>query len=212
MHNGFLNLGAEKMSKSLGNIVTLRSLLDRYHPEALKLYLLTHHYRSPVDFLPDAVEESARGLDRIYRVLLSIPAPAGETPALEPHVKKFEEAMDDDFNAARALAQLFDAVKEVNRLQQKAETLPAAQALRETIIRLGNILGLLRDDPAQYFKKLPGAKDVDHVAIETLIAQRVEARRAKDFKRADEIRGELTSKHRVVVEDSPEGTTWRVLS
>ncbi|MFH1017204.1 MAG: cysteine--tRNA ligase [Pseudomonadota bacterium] len=212
LHNGFLNLGAEKMSKSLGNIVTLRSLLTRYHPEALKLYLLTHHYRAPVDFLPTAVEESARGLDRIYRVLLSIPPPDGKVPRVETLVQKFEEAMDDDFNTARALAHLFDAVKDANRLQLKADTLPAAQALRQTIIGLGNVLGLLSDDPEQYFRKLPGAGDVDHVAIENLIASRAEARRKKDFKRADEIRNELTSIHRVVVEDSPEGTTWRVLT
>ena len=165
-----------------------------------------------MDFLSTAVEESARGLDRIYRVLLSIPAPAVEPPLVEAQIRKFEEAMDDDFNAARALALLFDAVKEANRLQQKAETLPAAQSLRHTIIRIGNLLGLLQDDPSQYFRRLPGEKGVDHVSIEDLIAQRAEARRAKDFKRADEIRTELKSKHHVTVEDGAEGTTWRVQS
>lgn len=208
LHNGFLNIHKEKMSKSLGNIVTLKGLFEKFHPEALKLYLLSSHYRSPIEFSDEGVEEAARGLDRIYRVLLSIPKGKGSS-VQESWKKKFEEAMDDDFNTAKAMAVIFDAVKEANRLQQKPDTLSQASELRETIVRLGGVLGLLTDDPAHYFQSLPGMKGVDRVQIEKLIAERLESRRKKDFKRADQIREELKSLN-VVVEDHPEGTTWRL--
>jgi len=209
LHNGFVNLDKEKMSKSVGNIVSLKGLLKRFHREALKLYLLSSHYRSPIDFFDAGVEEAARGLDRIYRVLLSIPRGDPVSKEGEKYVQRFEEAMDDDFNTAKAIAALFDATKEANRLQLKAETTPQAQGLRSTIVRLADLLGLLTDDPIHYFQSVPGAKNVDRVKIETLIARRVEARRKKDFKRADEIRNELREMN-VSVEDGAEGTTWRV--
>ncbi|HLG20815.1 MAG TPA: cysteine--tRNA ligase [Bdellovibrionota bacterium] len=209
LHNGFVNLNKEKMSKSLGNIVTLKSLLAKYHPEALRLYLLSSHYRSPIDFFDGAVEEAAKGLDRMYRVLLAIPEDVREGSSAEKYARPFREAMDDDFNTAKAIAVLFDAVKEANRLQQKAETVAEAMALRATVIRLANVLGLLQDDPQSYFQSIPGKADFDRPQIESLIAQRAEARRTKDFQRADRIRDELKAL-RVIVEDSPEGTTWRI--
>jgi cysteinyl-tRNA synthetase len=210
LHNGFVNINEEKMSKSLGNIVSLRNLLEQNHPEALKLYLLSHHYRSPVDFADVGIEESSRALDRMYRVLLSIPKGEGqEDPAI---CEKFEQAMDDDFNTAKAIALLFDAVKEANRFQQKSETLSKAQSLRKTIVQLANILGLLQHDPAEYFRSLPSMKHADVSSIEGLIAERAQARRKKDFARGDQIRKELAEKFKVIVEDAPEGTTWRLSS
>ena len=211
LHNGFVNMGKEKMSKSLGNVITIGAFLKKYHPEAIKLYFLTSHYRSPIDFSEEGIEEAARGLDRMYRVLHSIPATDGGMDEVGDVANAFAEAMDDDFNTAKAIAVLFDATKEANRLQKKADTLAAAKSYRDTIVRYANLIGLLCDDPAEYFKKLPGVLDVDRVQVENLIAQREEARRKKDFAHADQIRDDL-QKMNVVLEDSPGGTTWRLKS
>lgn len=209
-HNGFVNINKEKMSKSLGNFVTLKALFERFQPEALKLYLLSFQYRSPIDFSDASVEEAARGLDRMYRVLLSVPEGDNSTKCGGGYADNFESGMDEDFNSAKALAVLFHMTKEINRLQLKKETLGEASALRQEMIRLANVLGLLTMDPKEYFRTMPGMKDVDVPKIEALIAERATARREKNFQRADEIRVQLTAM-KIQVEDSPDGSSWRPL-
>jgi cysteinyl-tRNA synthetase len=210
LHNGFVNIDRQKMSKSLGNSVNLKTLLEEVHPEALKIYLLATHYRAPFDFSDLAIREAARGLDRIYRVLLAIPDRDPVVASPVNLLERFEAAMDEDFNTAKALAALFDAVREANRLSGKGETLEAAISLRREIVRTGNLLGLLTHDPAGYFQSLPGAKGIDRAKIEEMIAKRNEARRQKDFAASDRIRADLAAVD-VVLEDGPDGTTWRLL-
>lgn len=208
-HNGFVNIDKQKMSKSVGNTVSLKDLLTRFHPEALKIYLLATHYRAPFDFSDLAINEAARGLDRIYRVLLGIPDRPSKEPAPKELTERFEAAMDEDFNAAKALASLFDAVREANRLAKKNETLEQSIALRQEIVRLGSLLGLLTCDPVSYFQSLPGDEGIDRAKVENLIAERNEARRKKDFTTSDKIRDDLCAMN-VVLEDGPDGTTWRI--
>ncbi len=208
-HNGFVNINKEKMSKSLGNMVNLKKLLSKFHAEAIKFYMLSFHYRSPIDFSDGAMEEAARGLDRMYRVLLSVPPSPEKVEPEGSFRERFEEAMDDDFNSAKAMGVLFEMVKEINRLQRKKETLAQAGAMKDLFVELGGVLGLFQANPEEYFKNRPAEGDLDATKVEQLIAERAEARREKNFDRADQIRDELTAMN-VVVEDSPEGTSWRI--
>ena len=215
LHNGFVTFANEKMSKSLGNTVTLKDLFKKFHPEALKIYLLSNHYRSPLEFSDTGVEEAARGLDRFYRVLLAVPPQTKDHSQAINYVNRFEAAMDHDFNTAQAIGVLFDLAKEINRLSLKAETFEKAQAFRETLNQKAQVLGLLTCDPQKYFQTIPwwargGATGIDRLQIEKLIADRAEARRQKDFKKGDQIRDQLKGMG-VLLEDSPEGTTWRLL-
>jgi len=208
LHNGFVTMDKEKMSKSVGNIITLKDLIHRFHPEALKLYLLTTHYRHPLEFSDVGVEEAARGLDRMYRVLLSVPGEDSKE-SFPSYTESFEKAMDLDFNTAKAIAVIFDAVKEANRCVLKSETFQKAIGLRSVIVRLAGILGLLTMKPEQYFQSLPGLKDIDVVQVENLIARRQKARREKNFSQADQVRDELSSMG-VLLEDGSDGTSWRL--
>lgn len=207
LHNGFVTLDKEKMSKSLGNIVTLKNLFSQFHPEALKLYLLTCHYRSPLEFSDVGIGEAANGLDRLYRVLFCVPD--GDEKEEGDYVKRFEGAMDQDFNTAKALAVIFDAVKEANRCVVKADQLKKAIQLKNLILKLSKTLGLLSLKPEDYFQSLPGMENVDCRKIEELIAKRQEARRKKNFQAADQIRDQLKGMG-VLLEDSQDGTSWRL--
>jgi cysteinyl-tRNA synthetase len=189
VHNGMLLINGEKMSKSLGNFLTVRDVLGRAPGEAVRLLLLRAHYRSTLDFNNAALAEARKDLDRWYRALERTPAPAGDVPA------PVLEALCDDLNTPLAFAAmhaLADAAL--------AGDVTASAGLRAA----GDLLGLLRAEPAAWFR---GAGD-DTVAIEQAIAERLAARKARDFARADAIRERLAGQG-VLLEDGPKGTTWR---
>jgi len=234
VHNGFVNVNQEKMSKSLGNFFTIRQVLERYQPEVLRLFLLSSHYRSPVDFSQEAMAEAERRLERLYQTLAQVEALAGlgqtwsgpeaaELDDLRERVERlrarFEEAMDDDFNTAAAIGHLFELSRVLNRVRDSCAGRPKATAgsvLIEGARRLkeqAGILGLLQALPADFFREhrriQVAVRGIDEEEVERLILERARARKEKNWRRADEIREALTSMS-ITVEDGPEGTKWRV--
>ncbi len=238
LHNGFVNINAEKMSKSLGNFFTIRDVLDRFDPETLRFFILSAHYRSPIDFSDQNLDESRAGLERIYSCLaamdaaLNAPEQSAELPAIEnlsptglelqerveqfPH--RFVEAMDDDFNTAQAIGVLFEIVRAVNRfLAETLDPTPLELGLiahsRKIFSQAGAVLGLFGTRPAEWLEQVKtsraGQINIAPEAIEALIIERSEARKARDFKRGDEIRDLLLEKG-IQLLDSPQGTTWKV--
>ena len=202
LHNGHVRIDDEKMSKSLGNFFTVRQILGEHKAEAVRYFLLSSHYRSPLNYTADALSNAEAALTRLYTALRGI-EPASVESAGADFRERFAAAMDDDFSTPEALAVLFDVARELNRLRESDARQAAALAglLRE----LGAVLGLLQADPEGYLK---GGTESDAEAIEALIARRAEARKNRDFAEADRIRDELAAQG-VVIEDSAGGTTWR---
>jgi len=204
MHNGFVRVDEEKMSKSLGNFFTVREVLQRYRPEEVRFFILASHYRSPLNYGDGQLDAARTALARLYTALREVP-PARAEPDAACRAR-FEAAMDDDFNTPVALAVLFDVAREVNRLRE-AQPERAAD-LAATLRRLGGVLGLLQDDPGAFLRAGAGAEALPEAQIEALIARRTEARARRDWAEADRLRDELAS-HGVVLEDGAQGTTWR---
>lgn len=196
LHNGFLRMGADKMSKSLGNVVLPRDLLKKWPGEALRFALLSAHYRQPLEWTEALVEQSKRQLDRFYRLLAE--APSGEE---EPPPPSVVLALDDDLNTPEAIAGLH-ALRDIAAQSEGAAKARAAAKLKAA----GGLMGLLQQDPAQWFKQ--GAAGPSAEDIEALVAERAAARKAKDFAASDRIRDELAAQG-VIIEDGPEGATWR---
>lgn len=238
LHNGFVNINSEKMSKSLGNFFTIREVLDKFDPETLRFFILSAHYRSPIDFSDQNLEEARTALERIYSCLAALDGvlnrtpPSAELPAvehlspiglelqekLEQFIPRFVEAMDDDFNTAQALGVIFETVRASNRyLAETKEFAPLALGLiarvRHLFDEVGAVLGLFACRPSEWLEGIKSARSgqIDLAAdeIERLIAERAEARAAKNFKRGDEIRDLLLEKG-IQLLDSPQGTTWNV--
>ncbi len=200
MHNGFVRVDDEKMSKSLGNFFTIREVLKKFDAEVVRFFILRAHYRSPLNYSDIHLEDARQALSRLYTVLKNVAPAAAVADWNEPHARRFRQAMDDDFNTAEAMAVLFEMASEVNR--------SADAALAGRLKALANILGILERDPAVFLQAVPGG-GMDGAEIEARIAARVAAKKAKDFGLADQIRAELLAAG-VVVEDKPGGLTeWR---
>jgi cysteinyl-tRNA synthetase len=221
MHNGFVNVDKEKMSKSLGNFFTIREVLKKYDAEVVRFFILRAHYRSPLNYSDAHLDDAKGALTRLYTALKSLPvrpesvegeragasAHASTSSARtdvvdwnETHAQRFKAAMDDDFNTPEAVAVLFDLANEVNR-SQSAE---AAAQLRA----LAGVLGLLQREPQDFLRGHSGQGGLDDAGIDAQIAARSAAKQAKDFAEADRIRKELLESG-IVLEDSASGTTWR---
>ena len=239
VHNGFVNINQEKMSKSLGNFFTIRQVLEKYQPEALRLFLLSSHYRSPVDFSVESMAEAERGLERFYHTVGQVDECAGaltgqgslargddrEFQSLRVKVEnlptRFQDEMDDDFNTAAALGHLFDLSRALNRFLDSLTRKPTPEEkelLAQGVTRLhecASVFGLLQQAPEVFFREhnrlALAALDISEKEVERLISERAEARNDKNWTRADEIRDTLAAMS-IVLEDRPEGTRWRVKS
>ena len=207
MHNGFVRVNEEKMSKSLGNFFTVREILTRYRPEEVRYFILASHYRSPLNYTEDNLDQARAALARLYTALRGLPA-TEQTDA--EYQQRFNAAMDDDFNSAEALSVLFSLANDCNRV--RAVDPARAERLAATLRHLGGLLGFLQDDPDSYLQGVPvagsGQSGPDAAQIEVLIAQRLAARQAKNWAESDRIR-DLLKAQGVVLEDGAQGTTWR---
>ena len=198
MHNGFLRVDDEKMSKSLGNFFTLRDILKVFDPEVVRFFLLRAHYRSPLNYSDVHLLDAKNALTRLYTALKGASAPAVAVDWHEPHAQRFKAAMDDDFGTPEAVAVLFDLANEVNRGQQ---------ALAGQLRALGAVLGILQRDPQAFLQAGSGKGPAD-AEIEQQIAARLAARTTRNYAEADRIRQALADQG-VVLEDAAGGTTWR---
>lgn len=232
LHNGFVNINSEKMSKSLGNFFTIREVLELFDPETLRFFILQAHYRSPLDYSDQNLREAQAGLSRIYEALaaldLALEKPATATAPLASAAEfaekvagllpRFKEAMDDDFNTAQALGTLFDSIRTLNRLLAEGGGSNSAvradlERLRTAVAEIGAVLGLFLIKPSDWLAAREAEKaqhlEISPEEIEGLIVERATARKDKDFKRSDEIRDYLLARDIQLV-DTPQGTTWKV--
>ncbi|EIT70364.1 MULTISPECIES: cysteine--tRNA ligase [Hydrocarboniphaga] len=202
LHNGFVNVNHEKMSKSLGNVLLVRQLLETLPGEVIRLVLLTGHYRQPLDWTDDVAADARKKLDRVYgalRDLGDIEPAAGVTAP-----QGFIDALEDDLNTPMALAELFELVRAAN----KAESADEKARLKAQLLDAGSLLGLLQQSPQDWFSAATSESELSAERIEQLIADRAAARKAKNFSESDRIRNELAEQG-VLIEDGAQGTRWR---
>jgi cysteinyl-tRNA synthetase len=229
LHNGLLQLGSEKMSKSLGNLITIRDALKKYTPDGLRLFVLSSYYRSPLTYTQEAMDAAQVGADRLQRTAAK-ESPAGKSGVLntDPYYHKFVDAMDDDFNTPQAIATMFDMARDINRAEEEGKDVTGA---RQMLVKLGGVLGLtfkareagplgiapLQKLASSILEKVKATNiagiataipdDADGI-MTVLINARKELRKAKQFQLADEIRNGLTGIG-ITLEDTPQGTAWK---
>jgi cysteinyl-tRNA synthetase len=229
LHNGFVNVNREKMSKSLGNFFTIRDILEKYDAEAIRFFLLSTHYRSPIDFSDQNLEEATRTLDRFYHLAGELegvlkeasanPAGSGAKEASEAVASlgaRFRRSMDDDFNTAEALGEIFKTSKALSGALARGER-PGGEtvaAFLQGVREAGEVLGVLDSSPTSWRERRDRREEklkstVDGSWIEARLAEREAARAGKDWAAADAVRDELLSRG-VLLEDTPEGTIWRL--
>jgi cysteinyl-tRNA synthetase len=203
MHCGALRVGEDKMSKSLGNFLTIRDALTQHDGEVLRFFLVRSHYRSQIAFSTAMIEEARASLARLYTALRAVPAGDAPIDWNEPYARRFAEAMDDDFNTPQAISVLFEMAAELNR----APSATLAMQMRA----LGGVLGLLQRDPITFLRSGPtsaGTDALDDAVINEQIAARAAAKTQRNYREADRIRQDLLQQG-IVLEDGPGGTTWR---
>jgi cysteinyl-tRNA synthetase len=199
VHNGFVRVDNEKMSKSLGNFFTIREVLAKYEPETVRFFLLRTHYRTALNYSDAHLDDARSGLKRLYTALALMPGQtATEVDWSNAYALRFRAAMDEDFGTPEAIAVLFDLASEINRSK--------SAALAELLRGLGDCLGLLQQEPQTYLQAGAALSDA---RIAALIDERAAAKAGKDFTRADAVRKDLLG-HGIVLKDSPMGTTWEV--
>jgi len=237
IHNGFIKVDSEKMSKSLGNTLTIKEILTAYHPEVVRFFILQSHYKSYIDFSDASIAEARVGMERVYTMLKNIKDALNEGADFSDTSEKdlsgednkvwgkvstlpdrFREAMDDDFNTAMAMGYIFDTVRIINGYISKnsaptRESLFVLNEARERIRELGKVLGLFLEDPDEYFEKDKEREarksDLDVEEVERLIDERKRARESKDWPRADELR-DLLAARGIIIKDTSISTTWKV--
>ncbi|MBI1910524.1 MAG: cysteine--tRNA ligase [Deltaproteobacteria bacterium] len=224
LHNGFVNIEKEKMSKSLGNILNISEVLKDYTSEALRLFLLSSQYRSPIDYTRDSLKDAESAMERFYKTVQRIETEWPDSTSVEFCVqcnqdkyKAIFDAMDDDFNTAEVIGQVFKEVTRANKLMDEAKASGKKEGTLELAYILcvfnlaSKMLGIFCKKPAEYFNDKNSRSSIPAEEIEKLIVERTEARKNKNFKRADEIRDELLAKG-IILEDSAKGTTWTTKS
>ncbi|MBW1635939.1 MAG: cysteine--tRNA ligase [Deltaproteobacteria bacterium] len=233
IHHGFVTIRDEKMSKSLGNFLTIRDILDNYHPEILRFFVFSTHYRNPLDFSETAMQDAAAGLLRLYKCIASVDSldiSTGDTESvsvisdkdrgrIDDLEKRFRQAMDNDFNTAQAQGIFFDTVKIINRIIKSLPVSPLTLDIAflkdggATLKKLGDIMGILRQNAKLFLdsrqKEMLTEIDIDETAINALVAERIQCRAEKNWARSDEIRDQLLEKN-IELKDGPEGTEWTV--
>lgn len=201
MHNGFVRIDEEKMSKSLGNFLTIRDVRKQYDGEVLRFFIVRAHYRSPLNYADVNLDDAKQALSRLYTALRGLPVDAAATPDWdEPYAQRFRAAMDDDFNTPGACAVLFDLAAELNRTR--------SPLLARQLRALGGVLGLLQRAAEDFLQAGQADGELSAEAIEALIEERAQAKRERNFAVADRVRADLLAAG-VVVEDSAQGTRWR---
>jgi cysteinyl-tRNA synthetase len=200
MHNGFIRVDDEKMSKSLGNFFTIREVLEKYDPEVVRFFILRAQYRSPLNYSDHHLDDARQALTRLYTALRGLSLPAMAIDWQQPQAARFKAAMDDDFNTSEAFAVLFELATEVNR----TASLSDAALLKA----LAGLLGLLQRDPETFLQGGESAQGRSSDEIEQFIKLRLQARQAKNFAEADRIRKQLAEEG-ILLEDTPQGTHWR---
>ena len=206
MHNGPLRVDNEKMSKSLDNFFTVREVLKRYSPEVIRYLLISRHYRSPINYSEQGLQQSAKALERFYIGLKGLEPQSAKSLTNSRYERAYFEAMDDDFNTPETLGILFEMVAEINKI--RSTNFDLACQLGRLLSQLGNFLGILNLSPEEFLR---GEDDlnINRSEIDNLIQERETARAVKNWQRADEIRDQLL-KMKVVVEDNASGSDWRV--
>jgi len=215
IHNGFVTVGGEKKSKSLGNIIPIRDVVQRHDAVSLRHYFLTSHYRSPLDFSEQGLQEAEKAVERLYEALerLSRLVPSHDVAEPDPALlEAFRQEMDDDFNTPRAMALIFEEIRSVNRMLDQGKTrgvYPRALALEA----MGEVLGLLREDPEAFLRRKRERwiqkQGLSAEWVDEMIRKRARARKEKQWQEADRIRAGLKEKG-ITVEDTPGGTIWKV--
>ena len=229
MHNGFITIDKEKMSKSLGNFFTIKEVTERYDPEVVRFFILSTHYRSPIEFSDEQLKEAEVSIDRYYTTLSRIGAfaarnePGEKTSPLEKAFEnvvysfkeKFQAAMDDDFNTALAVGHIFELIREANRFLDTSPSGQNASGLitktKELLLEAGSILNIFRKTPDEWQAALMKTKKIPLTEKDILnrITSREEARQKKDWAAADVIRKELDEKG-IILEDKKDGTAWKI--
>jgi cysteinyl-tRNA synthetase len=217
VHNGFVNIDREKMSKSLGNVVLIKDLVEQYPPEAIRLFLLSSHYRSPIDFNEQAMHDAVSALNKLYAALERLKSFHPSETSTGELWQRFCDAMNDDFNSAKAIGFLFESVRAINRQldeskQLNHETTQQMAMIHADIKKIGEVLGLFHQTPAEYTRQQQKrlSKGQDSAKIEQLIAERVQARKDKNWARADDIRNQLTNMG-IIIEDRADETRWKYM-
>lgn len=205
MHNGFVRINEEKMSKSLGNFFTVRDVLKRYRAEVVRFFVLSSHYRSPLNYSDEQLDEAGAALTRLYTALRGVDIVAS---AETEYTERFKQAMDDDFNTPVAVAVLFDMARELNKL--KTNDTELASQLAGELKELSDVLGILQDDSESFLQAGDAVPEdgLTEQEIDAFIEQRLAAKQNKNWELADQIRNDL-KKQGVVLEDVAAGTNWR---